>query len=107
MAIDYKKFLNKSEELVLPFLGTPRLSGENRTFRLKQAPEQPGWFRFKIQGRLAEPLGPADPPDLAKLPKVRGHMVGPRLVQPGALAEEVLLMPEEQPPPFSPLLAQH
>ena len=71
MAIDYKKFLNKSEELVLPFLGTPRLSGENRTFRLKQAPEQPGWFRFKIQGRLAEPLGPADPPDLAKLPKVR------------------------------------
>jgi hypothetical protein len=45
--------------------------------------------------------GPADAPDLLKLPKVRGHLFGARLVRDGAVAEPLHLIPDDEPPRFS------
>jgi hypothetical protein len=104
--VDYRKFLGKEEERVLPYLGGAFLHAADRRLRLATEPAVPGWYRFRIKGREATPLGPAEPEGLEALPTVRGHLVGERLVREGSVAERVLFLPEEEPPRLTPCRAR-
>jgi hypothetical protein len=106
--VDYRKFLGKEEERVLPYLGGAFLHAADRRLRLATEPAAPGWYRFKIKGREATVVGPADPePEvLEALPVVRGHLVGERLVREGSIAERLHLLPEEEPPRLTPCKAR-
>jgi hypothetical protein len=104
--VDYRKFLGKEEERVLPYLGGAFLHAADRRLRLATEPAAPGWYRFRIKGREATPLGPAEPEGMEALPSVRGHLVGERLVREGSIAERVLFLPAEEPPRLSPCRAR-
>ncbi len=104
--MDYRKFLGKEEERVLPYFGGAFLHAADRRLRLATEPEAPGWYRFRIKGREATPLGPADPEALESLPSVRGHLVGERLVREGAITEQLHFLPEEEPPRLTPCRAR-
>jgi hypothetical protein len=104
--VDYRKFLGKEEERVLPYLGGAFLHAADRRLRLATEPAAPGWYRFRIKGREATPLGSAEPEGMEALPSVRGHLVGERLVREGSIAERVLFLPAEEPPRLSPCRAR-
>jgi hypothetical protein len=104
--VDYRKFLGKEEERVLPYLGGAFLYAADRRLRLASEPAAPGWYRFRIKGREATSIGPAEPEALDALPAVRGHLVGDRLVREGSIAERVLFLPAEEPPRLSPCKAR-
>ncbi len=103
--MDYRKFLGKVESAVLPYFGGGTVDAPSRRLRLA-APVTPGWWRFEIQGRTATAREPAGPEGLDALPLVRGHAWGARLVREGAVAEALLLLPEEESPRFSPVRAR-
>ena len=104
--VDYRKFLGKTDTLVAPWLGGPSVDAPGRRLKLSQAPAQPGWYRFELKGRIATAMEPADPPDLTTLPRVRGFLWRERLVEDGARTELLHLMPPEEPPRFSPVVAR-
>jgi hypothetical protein len=105
--VDYRKFLGKTESVVLPFLGGDTIDSSDRSFRLSgPRPPRPGWYAFEVKGRQATMTGPASVPDLSALPKVRGWLFRERLFREGGVTEPVNLMPEEEPPAFSPVLAR-
>ncbi|WP_224367781.1 hypothetical protein [Hyalangium versicolor] len=104
--MDYRKFLGKEEERVLPYLGGAFLHAADRRLRLATEPATPGWYRFRIKGREATPVAPVEPEGLESLPSVRGHLVGERLVREGAIAEHVHFLPEEEPARLSPCRAR-
>lgn len=104
--MDYRKFLGKEEERVLPYLGGAFLYAADRRLRLATEFDPPGWYRFRIKGREATVVGPADPEALESLPSVRGHLVGERLVREGSIAERVHFLPEEEPARLSPCRAR-
>ncbi len=101
--MDYRKFLNQQQQLVLPYVGGDTVDAKDRRLRLQQPPEAPGWYRFTVKGRVATADGPADPPDLSQLPAVRGHWLDGRLVREGGVAELVLLPPADEPASFAPV----
>jgi hypothetical protein len=103
--MDYRKFLGKVESAVLPYLGGGTVDAPSRRLRVT-TPPAPGWWRFEVQGRTATACEPAEPEGLEALPLVRGHLWGTRLVREGAVAEPLSLLPEEEPPRFSPLRAR-
>ncbi|HEX8819648.1 MAG TPA: hypothetical protein VF794_06995 [Archangium sp.] len=103
--MDYRKFLGKVESEVLPYFGGASVDAASRRLRVS-TPPAPGWWRFDVQGRTATAREPAEPTGLDGLPLVRGHLWGTRLVREGAVAEPVQLLPEEEPPRFSPLRAR-
>jgi hypothetical protein len=104
--VDYRKFLGKEEERVLPYLGGAFLHAADRRLRLATEPKAQGWYRFRVKGREATLLGPAEPEALESLPSVRGHLVGDRLVREGAVAEHLHFLPEEEPPRLTPARAR-
>jgi hypothetical protein len=103
--VDYRKFLGKVESEVLPYFGGASVDAASRRLRVS-TPPAPGWWRFDVQGRTATAREPAEPQGLDGLPLVRGHLWGSRLVREGAVAEQVQLLPEEEPPRFSPVRAR-
>jgi hypothetical protein len=103
--VDYRKFLGKVESAVLPYFGGASVDAPSRRLRVS-TPPAPGWWRFDVQGRTATAREPAGPEGLDGLPLIRGHLWGTRLVREGAVAEPVHLLPEEEPPRFSPLRAR-
>ncbi|MDY7233083.1 hypothetical protein [Hyalangium rubrum] len=104
--MDYRKFLGKEEERVLPYFGGAFLYAADRRLRLATEPEAPGWYRFRVKGREATALGPSEPEGLEALPTVRGHLVGERLVREGSIAERLHFLPEEEPPRLTPARAR-
>jgi hypothetical protein len=104
--VDYRKFLGKEEERVLPYLGGAFLHAADRRLRLATEPQAPGWYKFRVKGREATPVGPAEPEALEALSSVRGHLVGDRLVREGSVAEQVHFLPEEEPPRLTPARAR-
>ncbi|MBM4780946.1 MAG: hypothetical protein GQE15_24890 [Archangiaceae bacterium] len=105
--MDYRRFLAKTETLTLPWLGGRDVDAGDRRLRLNgPPPAKPGWYAFEISGRKATVKGPADAPDLSKVPKVRGWLRGDRLFRDGGVVEVVQLMPEEEPAAFSPVVAR-
>ncbi len=99
--MSYQKFLGREEVLVLPFLGGQQVDAENKRLRVATPPAKAGWYSFVIKRGEAVLRAPADAPDLSKLPKVRGHLSGARLVRDGAIAELLHLLPDDEPPRFS------
>ncbi|QSQ17853.1 hypothetical protein [Myxococcus landrumensis] len=103
--MDYRKFLGKTESVVLPYLGSGTVDTATRRLRVT-TPVTPGWWRFELRGRDATAREPAGPEGLDGLPRVRGFLWGTRLVREGAVAEPLELMPEEQPPVLAPVSAR-
>ncbi|QRK08797.1 hypothetical protein JQX13_01025 [Archangium violaceum] len=103
--MDYRKFLGKVESAVLPYFGGACVDAPSRRLRVS-TPPAPGWWRFDVQGRTATAREPAGPEGLDGLPLIRGHLWGTRLVREGAVAEPVQLLPDEEPPRFSPVRAR-
>ncbi|ATB31595.1 hypothetical protein [Melittangium boletus] len=104
--MDYRKFLGQGETWVLPYFGGPHVELPSRRLRVSSPPPAPGWWRFDVRGRTATAREPAGPEGLEGLPLVRGHLWGTRLVHTRAEAEPVRLLPDEEPPRFSPLRAR-
>lgn len=104
--MDYRKFLGREEELVLPWFGGGTVEAKDRRLRLAERPAAPGWYAFTVKGRQATPKGTVDAPPLDELPTVRGHFLSGRLVRDGGVAEALALMPAEEPPRFAPLKAR-
>jgi hypothetical protein len=102
---DYRRFLGTSTEEVWPYFGGPFVETGIRRLRLAE-PAQPGYWRFTISGRTARALGPAEAPDLAHLPAVRGHAVRGYLAVAGGAAELLALGPPDEPLLFAPEVAR-
>jgi hypothetical protein len=102
----YRKFLGKTELLVVPYLGGTTVEGPNGRLRLQRAPKKLGWYQVSVRKSLAEVQGEGEAPDLSALPKVRGHLLRDRLVRDGAIAELLHLLPEDEPARFSNLTAR-
>lgn len=102
--VDYRKFLAKKELLELPYLGGAQLDAPDRRLRIAgEPPARLGWYRFEVSGRTATVKEPCEPGDLSALPKVRGWLRGDRLFRDGGAVEPVVLLPDEEPPMFSPV----
>jgi len=102
---DYRRFLQQSEEMVLPYIGGPFVDAPDRRLRASGA-TAPGWWRFEVSGRTAKAVEPADPPDLNDLPAVRGYWVAGYLVGERAVAYRLALGPEAHPMRFAPVIAR-
>lgn len=101
--MDYRKFLSKTETVVLPYLGGPRVDAETRRLRVQTESElAPGWWRFELTGREAKPIEPAEPPELSHLPRLRGHFAAGWLFENGRSRGRVELLGDE-PPVLTPL----
>ena len=103
--MDYRRHLGASAELVMLYLGGATVDAADRTLRV-EGDARVGWWRFRAAGRRATPIGPAEPPDLSGLPAVRGYAIGEWLVGEGGRTERVHLLPDDEPPLFSPLRAR-
>jgi len=104
--MDYRKFLGREEELVLPWLGGPTVETRDRRLRLAAPPAAPGWYAFTVKGRQAAVKAPVEPPPLDDLPAVRGHFLSGRLVRDGGNAEELVFPPPDEPARFAPVKAR-
>jgi hypothetical protein len=103
--MDYRKFLGQAEEEVLPYLGGAMVT--SRTRRLRVANEAaPGWWRFRVAGRVATPIAPADAPDLAACPLVRGHFAGGWLFAAKQAPLALSLLPTPEPEALAPVAAR-
>lgn len=99
--MDYTKFLNKKEHVVLPYLGGPFVFGKDRRLRVDGERPALGFHRFEVSGRNARALEAVDGSDqLHGLPKARGHLTNGWLAHGEGLAR-VSLLPEDEPPPLA------
>jgi hypothetical protein len=104
--VDYRKFLGKTDTVIAPWLAGLSIDAPNRRLKLSATPETAGWYRFELKGRIATATEPTAPPDLSALQKVRGFLWRNRLVLENAKTEPLHLMPDEEPPRFSPITAR-
>jgi len=102
--VDYKKFLAKTESLVLAYTGGLWVFAKDRKLKLK-GEATPGFWRFDVKAREATVVERADP-ELDDLPRVRGHFAGEWLFAIGAAPEHVELLPEEEIEPLSNVFAR-
>ena len=103
---DYKRFLkHEAETMVLPYLGGPYVDARDRRLRASGATST-GYWRFKVSGRTATAVEPADPPDLSDLPAVRGYWVAGYLVGERAVAHRLAMGPDSDPMRFAPVIAR-
>jgi len=99
--VDYRSFLGAaSEPIVLPYFGGTRVEAADRRLRVG-APVEPGWWRFRVEGRRAIVLEPAEPIDLADRPAVRGHHAAGWLFASGREVHRIALPPAEEPAPLA------
>ena len=104
--MDFRRFLARSEELVLPFLGGGTVSTGERRLTVEGPRPSPGWVRFRVEGRRATALGAADAPDLEGLPSRTGHFVEGYLASSDGTFQRLHLLPEDEPLVFSPIRAR-
>jgi len=103
--LDYRKFLGKTSTQVLPYFGGRHVHVESRRYSV--AVEQPpGWYHFRLEGRAATPVERAEPPDLSRLPSVRGHFARGWLFGGGRVLERIELVPAEEPPVLAPVVTR-
>ena len=103
--MDYRKFLDKREELVLPYFGGTRVDAKDRHYRIV-GDWQPGWWRLAIKKREARPARPAEPEAIDHLPAVRGHYAGGWLFSSGRGIHRIALPSENEPDPFAPCIGR-
>ena len=104
--VDYRRFLASATSEpaeVLPYLGGPTVDARTRRLRIASPPASfaPGWWSFTVVGRHATPVAPADPPDLAALPRVSGHAAAGYVFAAGGVAERFALDPPDEPALFA------
>ncbi len=107
--MDYHRFLAREEQHVLPYLGGPSVGSPGRSLRVVGSPAfTPGWWRFRVRGRQAEPLAPAEPDEeaLAPLPRLRGHLLGAALIDEQARPHAVAFLPADEPAALAPAVAR-
>lgn len=93
--MDYTKFLARTEEVVLAYLGGAYLFGDGRRIRAPEPRPSPGFHRFELRGRKATWLGASDPPAFTGLRRAHGHFVGGWLVHPSGVDRLALVWPDE------------
>jgi hypothetical protein len=100
--MDYRAFLGREEDLVLPYLGGPSVAASGRTLRVEGSLDR-GWWRFRVKGRVARAVGRAEAPEdvMAARPAVRGHLCGTWLATDDARTAVVHLRPDDEPPRFA------
>ena len=98
--VDYRSFLAQADPVVLPYFGGSRVEAADRRLRLAE-PVEPGWWRFRIEGRKAIALEPAEPVDLSDRPAVRGHHAAGWLFASGRDIHRIALPPAEEPAPLA------
>ena len=98
--VDYRSFLASPEPVVLPYFGGSRVEAADRRLRLA-APVEPGWWRFRVDGRRATAVEPAEPVDLSDRPAVRGHHAAGWLFASGRDIHRIALPPAEEPAPLA------
>jgi hypothetical protein len=98
--VDFRSFLAQAEPVVLPYFGGNRVEAADRRLRLAE-PVELGWWRFRIEGRRAVALEPAEPVDLSDRPAVRGHHAAGWLFASGRDIHRIALPPVEEPAPLA------
>ncbi len=98
--VDYRSFLAQPDPIVLPYFGGSRVEAADRRLRLAE-PVEPGWWRFRVEGRRAVALEPAEPVDLSDRPAVRGHHAAGWLFASGRDIHRIALPPAEEPAPLA------
>jgi hypothetical protein len=102
--MDYTKFLNKTEHVVLAYLGGRYAFGKDRRLTVDEPRPPIGFHRFEVKGKKARALEAVESPEneLRDLPRVRGHHVA-GWIAPGHASgvERVSLLPAEEPAPFA------
>lgn len=74
----------EGESVVLPWTGGRRLSLGTRSWTLDgRLPAEHGWWRFRISGRRASLDGEAEPDESVLGHRVKGYLVGDRVVPDG------------------------
>jgi hypothetical protein len=74
----------EDEKLVFPWVGGRTLRSGDRTWSLQgRRPPEPGWHTFKLENRKARWQGAAEAPADVLSDRVRGYLVGDRLVPDG------------------------
>jgi len=105
--IDHRRFLGRTEERVLAYLGGSDVVASDRGLRV-EAPIAAGWWRFELRGRTAVAREPVEPPEelLAALAPAVGHWSGARLACSSGTAEPLFLLPPDELPRFAPCRAR-
>jgi hypothetical protein len=103
--MDYRKFLGRREELVLPYFGALRLDAPGRKLRLAERPER-GFWRFDITGRNALALVRVPAPTLDEFPRLRGHFASGYLFEGGREARRVEFLDADPPAELTPSTAR-
>lgn len=103
--LDYRKFLSKPSTEVLPYFGGRHVFAASRRYTIA-AEQPPGWYNFRLEGRVATPVERAEPPDLSDLPALRGHFARGWLFGGGRVLEPIELLPEEEPPVLAPVVTR-
>lgn len=103
--MDYRKFLGRTEELVLPYFGGLSVHAEGRRLRLSERLER-GFYRFEVRGRNATALGKAAAPDLSRYPLVRGHFAAGYVFESGKSSWLLEFLEETAPAELTPLSAR-
>ena len=105
--MDYRRFLAPvAAPLVGLYLGGTDVWISERRLRLTRRPDGPGWYSFRVRGRQATPLGPAEAQPLERLPVVRGHYWSAHLVCEDARAYLLELPIPDEPLQLSPYRAR-
>jgi hypothetical protein len=73
----------KDERIVLPWLGGRKIRSGQRVWELHVMPPEFGWYEFVLAGRHADVLAEADPVADVFGERVRGYLVGDRIVPDG------------------------
>ena len=103
--VDYRRFLAPKPPVVLPYFGGTRVDAPDRRFRIS-GELAPGWWRFRIDGRRAEPVEPAEPAGLDGVPIARGHWACGWIAIDGQTLARVALPPDDEPPPLTRLIVR-
>lgn len=103
--MDYRKFLQRDSTCVLPYFGGTHVDDASRRYSV-EVQQPPGWYSFRIKGRVATIVDGADVTDLEGLEAVRGHFAHGWLFSGGRQLARVELVPAEEPALLSPVVAR-
>lgn len=86
MAPSWEKLLQENDEtIILPWVGGRTLRSNDRVWTIEgKLPQEHGWHSFKLTGRKAKWASISEPQPEVLRRKVRGYLVGDRLVPDGA-----------------------
>jgi len=97
--MNYRDFLQSAErQLRLPWTGGPTVCDHERSYRLRDRPPVPGWYRFRVHGRRAELVGASEPaPEMWRLPQCQGYLSRSSFIDLNGM-QGLHLVPRDDPP---------